>query len=130
MRLLVTIALSAFLLTGCASAPTPQEIQSADYGASVYQADAENSVKNFFNTRLKDPESAKYYFGSVGRGYIVGSRIQGRKLEAGYLLDVSVNAKNSYGGYTGAKPYKFLFRNDQVVQVLEIQPSGMQWPLL
>jgi len=130
MRLLVMVVLSALLVTGCASGPTPQEIESADYGASVYQADAERAVKAFFTNRLKDPESARYSFGSVSRGYMVGSRVQGRKFEAGYLLDVSVNAKNSYGGYTGAKPYKILLNNDRIVQVMEVYPSGMQLPLM
>ncbi|WP_329697838.1 hypothetical protein [Pseudomonas sp.] len=74
---------------------------------------------------LKDPDSAKYGFGSVYQGYMVGSVFEGRKLEAGYLLDVTVNAKNSYGGYTGAKPYKFLLRNDQIVGGWEIGQSGI-----
>ena len=130
MRLIAIMALSALLLSGCASPPTQQDIQSADYGASVYQADAENATKIFFGNRLKDPESARYSFGNIYKGYIVGSRVQGRKLEAGYLLDVNVNAKNSYGGYVGAKPYKVLLHNDKVIQVIEIYPSGMQLPLL
>lgn len=130
MRLIAMMVLSVFLLSGCVSAPTQQDIQSADYGAAADQGVAENAAKSFFNTRLKDPESARYSFSSIYKGYIPGSRIQGRNLEAGYLLDVNVNAKNSYGGYVGAKPYKVLIRNGQVVQVMEVHPSGMQIPLL
>ena len=130
MRLIAVMVLSIFLLSGCVSPPTQQDIQSADYGLAVDQEVAETAAKAFFNTRLKDPESARYSFSPLYKGYIPGSRMRGKNLEVGYLLDVNVNAKNSYGGYVGAKPYKFLIRNDQVVQVMEVYPSGMQLPLL
>ncbi|KAF0865937.1 MULTISPECIES: hypothetical protein [Pseudomonas] len=125
MRLISLLLLSLFLVTGCASKPTPEQIQAADYGASVYQEDAEKAVKNFFGIYLKDPDSARYSFGTVYRGYMVGSVFEGRKIEAGFLLDVTVNAKNSYGGYVGAKPYKFLIRNDNLVGGWEIGSSGI-----
>ena len=124
MRILVG-TLAVALLAGCASAPTPQEIQSADYGASVYQSDAETAVRTYFNGRLKDPDSARYSFGNVQRGWAVGDAFHGRKLDAGYLLEVSVNAKNSYGGYTGAKPYRFLLHNDRIIKAWEISPKGV-----
>lgn len=122
--LVMTLALCISTLAGCASPPTQQEIQGADYGASVYQSDAENVVKAYFNANLKDPESARYTFGTVQRGWGVGNAFQGRKVEGGYLLDMSVNAKNSFGGYTGAKPYRFLLRNDKIIKVWEVSPNG------
>lgn len=33
-------------------------------------------------------------------------------------MNCNVNAKNSYGGYVGAKPYAFTFRNGSLVRVL------------
>lgn len=129
MRILI-VALAFVISAGCASKPTPEQIQAADYGASVYQADAEKAVKGFFNVYLKDPESARYSFGTVYRGYMVGSVFEGRKVEGGFLLDVTVNAKNSYGGYVGAKPYKFLLRNDKLVGGWEIGSSGIPLKVL
>jgi hypothetical protein len=113
------------LLSGCASKPTPEQISNADYGASVYQVDAEKAVREFFGIYLKDPDSARYSFGTVYRGYVVGSAFEGRKVEGGFLLDVTVNAKNSFGGYVGAKPYRFLIRNDRLIGGWEIGASGM-----
>lgn len=124
MRMIIG-ALAVALLAGCASQPTPEQIQTADYGYSVYQGDAEKAVKDFFNVYLKDPESARYNFGYIYKGYMVGSAFEGRKLQAGYLLDVTVNAKNSFGGYVGAKPYKFLFHNDQLQGGWEVGSSGI-----
>lgn len=107
MRVLLMFFVLVLSLSGCASKPTPEQIQSADYGASVYQADAEKAVKSFFQVYLKDPDSARYSFGSVYRGYVVGSVFEGRKVEGGYLLEVAVNARNSFGGYVGARNYRF-----------------------
>lgn len=125
MRFLAMVVVMVSLLSGCASKPTPEQIQAADYGASVYQADAEKAVKEFFSVYLKDPESARYSFGSVYRGYAVGSVFEGRKVEGGYMLDVSVNAKNSFGGYVGAKAYRFLLRNDRIISGWDLGNSGI-----
>lgn len=129
MRILITVLLLGFL-SGCASQPTPEQIQNANYGASVYQADAEKAVKTFFGMYLKDPESARYSFGTVYRGYVVGSVFEGRKVEGGFLLDVTVNAKNSFGGYVGPKPYRFLLRNDRLIGGWEVGSSGIPVKIL
>lgn len=119
------LAAPAVLLQGCAPVPTQQEINSADYGYPISQDDAVSQAKGAFGIYLKDPESARYSFGTVYKGYFVGSAFEGRKLQAGYLLDVTVNAKNSYGGYVGPKPYKFLFRNGKISGAWEVGSSGI-----
>ena len=118
-------ALAVALLAGCAAMPTPEQIQSADYGHVVSQSAAEDAVKSFFSVYLKDPESARYDFGPVYKGYMYGSVLEGRKLKPGYLLEVTVNAKNSYGGYVGAKPYKFLLHDDRIVEGWQMGSSGL-----
>lgn len=130
MRVLLMFVVLVISLSGCASKPTPEQIQSADYGASVYQADAEKAVKSFFQGYLKDPDSARYSFGSVYRGYVVGSVFEGRKVEGGYLLEVAVNAKNSFGGYVGARNYRFLLRNDRLVGGWDMGTSNIPVKIL
>ena len=116
-------------LTGCASGPTAQQIAAADYGSPVDQEQAEAQVKLYFKGVLKDPYSAHYQFGRAYRGYVVGSAFEGRQLSAGYLLDTQVNAKNSYGGYTGYKSYRFLFQSGALVKGYEMSPSGLIMPI-
>lgn len=43
--------------------------------------------------------------------------IEGGKVATvyGWIVNVSINAKNSYGGYVGFKPYSFLFRAEEIV---------------
>lgn len=125
-RLIALVILGGLvLIAGCAQKPTQQQIDSADYGYAITQYDAQKQVQDFFSMYLKDPSSAQYSFGDVYKGYYVGSAFEGRKLQPGYMLDVRVNAKNSFGGYVGAKPYRFLFRNAKMVSAWEITPSGM-----
>ncbi|MBB1441520.1 hypothetical protein H5202_23485, partial [Shewanella sp. SG41-4] len=43
----------------------------------------------------------------------------------GYIVPTLINAKNSYGGYTGSQRYYFLFSNGQVMDVTSMINSGM-----
>lgn len=122
-------ALIAAVLVGCAAGPTPQQIASADYGSPISQEQAEDRIKQYFNGTLKDPYSAHYQFSKVEKGYIIGSAFEGKPLYAGYIISVNVNAKNSYGGYTGNQGYQFLFQNGLLVKGLKLNPSGVHMPL-
>ena len=106
----LSITLMLLALTGCASGPTPQDIAGANYGSAIEQEAAENRVKQYFNGTLKDPYSAQFQFS---------------KVEKGYIMTVNVNAKNSYGGYTGNQGYQFLFQNGLLVKGLKLHPSGI-----
>lgn len=65
-------------------------------------SDFRAEVKRYLRLRLKDPESAIYENWTLGRAYL-GSNPP----VYGWLSSVSVNAKNSYGGYTGFEHYNF-----------------------
>jgi starvation-inducible outer membrane lipoprotein len=118
------------LMSGCAAPPTQQEIDAADYGVSIEQADAEAKAKEVFARTLKDPYTAQLAFGQLYKGYSLSAPINGRKAEYGYMLDVMVNAKNSYGGYVGAKPYRFMFRNGRLIDAWRISDGGMLIPII
>lgn len=112
--------LSLTLLGGCTSLPTPQQISTADYGQ--YPENYEAIVKSFYNMALKDPESARY--GNISTPYrtYLGSRIDETKY--GWLTCASVNAKNSFGAYTGYSTDALLIKNGAVIQHV---PKGNWW---
>lgn len=125
MRALFVVLMLA-AVAGCAPMPTSEQISAADYGAPIEQDIAESMTRTMFGIYLKDPQSARYSFGRVYRGYVVTSAFEGRRLLAGYVLDVGVNAKNSFGGYVGEKPYKLLFHDGKLINAWEIgDSSGM-----
>lgn len=120
----IIVLVAAVMLAGCASGPTPAEIAAIDYGQPVEQRAAEQQAAAYLGKVLKDPASAQVSFGKVYQGYYTGAPIRGSKISAGYMLDALVNAKNSYGGYTGAKPYRFLFQNGVMTGAWKVTQSG------
>ncbi|WP_213879351.1 hypothetical protein [Pseudomonas sp. dw_358] len=114
----------AVLVAGCAATPTQEQINAADYGPEVYQYEAQTAAKGFFSHYLKDPLSAEYKFEQVHRGYYTDSVLTGGHLHGGYMLQVSVNAKNAFGGYVGFRLYRFLIKDDKIVNVWRLEPSG------
>jgi hypothetical protein len=79
--------------------------------------------------QLKDPESARYSkFRPLAKDLkIVNAKTRNATL--GYSTCVDINAKNSYGGYTGAKRYWFLIRDGKVVDSLGPELPGYE-PML
>jgi hypothetical protein len=118
--LLMALFFPLLLLSACASGPpTREELLSADYGSPIAQQDAEARAKEFLKEYLKDPASAIYEWNPVYNGWVREAPLSGGGLKFGYLLDGNINAKNSYGGYTGFAPYQFFFHNGNIINVLE-----------
>ncbi len=107
MRKLFLIA-AVVILSGCLSNPTIVESTNADYGPQPSKELYESKIIAFQEGRLKDPESAKYQFSPPKKGWC---KFNG-KVNFGWIIDYKLNAKNSYGGYTGAKPQFAFIKND------------------
>lgn len=110
-KLLASVALC--LLAGCATPPpTANEFATADFGE--LPGDYHEIIKAYMQSRLKDPESARYDFtrspGKVWMGN-PGNRTYGWAACAG------INAKNSYGGYTGPQTHYFVIKSGTVVHM-------------
>lgn len=118
-RLLAIIVLvQCAFLNGCASGPPTQaEFAKADYGSSISQQDAQSKAEAFMRGILKDPMSAQYEWGSVERGWARDAPFSGGTLYWGYKLDARINARNSFGGYGGAKQYMFMFHDGDLIGV-------------
>ena len=111
MKPVYTVVLAA-ALSGCSSAPTEQEVKSADFGGSMSEAECLAIAKPFIRSRMGDPESVifddlKCYRGLEGRVPIA-------RVEAtyGYRFAGSVDSKGDIGRYTGLTPFSGIVRND------------------
>jgi hypothetical protein len=96
------------LCGGCVSAPTLQQQQDAYYGPEP--KDYQEIVKNGMSALLKDPTSATYEFIMPPKKTWYGGGLSG-PIQYGWGVCTSINAKNSFGGYTGSKLYFFLLRD-------------------
>lgn len=110
----LSLALVSVLTAGCTIEPTAEEWASADYGVAPVSSEVEPALRERIASVLKDPDSAKYTFATPAAGW--WSVNQSRPL-FGYICLVGVNAKNSYGGYTGEQPYIACVRNGVVFHI-------------
>ena len=118
----LAIAGGALALSACAAmSPPPEPIpvvdtQHADFGP--YPKDPDALIKAWATAHLKDPESA--HFASVSKPrkeYMIADS----KPFFGFSVCVGINAKNSYGGYTGSQLYWFLIRDDKIARAQNTQ---------
>lgn len=112
MKYLSVIVLFA-LLTGCATGVSREQMANADYGQkmddSLYVAYIQQSLRK----SLIDPDSLKLSCANARKGWLRGLGYQPPQF--GWVVYCEVNGKNRFGGYTGAKPYVYLFRGDRVI---------------
>jgi hypothetical protein len=85
----------------------------ADYGVAPSTADAQRAVEMYLRRSLKDPASmmVEYVKGPEQRWMSFLGTTQ-----FGYAVCAFVNAKNSFGGYVGARPYVFMIHDGTVAQ--------------
>jgi hypothetical protein len=109
-KLILSIVLT--LLISCASAPSQDEIDNADYGKYVSESQCTMLAKNFIKNRLKDPSSAQFNNVYCYKGWLGSAPIVGVPVTYGYAFGGNVNGKNSYGGYTGFTPFAGVVKDD------------------
>lgn len=110
MRILLTHLIIVALLFGCTAAVTKQQIDSARYSSQPSEKSAESNIRAYFSAALKDPDSLRLECQTVKKGW--ARQYRDKDADFGWIKSCMVNAKNSFGGYTGAKPYIFLFTVD------------------
>ena len=99
-------------ISGQASALTQAEVDSADYGRAITQKEAEDCAVEFLRAYYKHSALTKSEWKPVFKGVLRDVGVAGGgKSWFGYILIGSVTAKNLSGGYTGAKPFSFVFNN-------------------
>lgn len=88
-------------------------MEAADYGPAPSAAEAERAVRAYLTGYLRDPGSAQFMAWSAPTRYWFGTR---ESSTYGYLICVSVNAKNALGGYVGFQREGFLLRSGVVAR--------------
>lgn len=116
--------LTALALSACATTSSSISPTSLEYGAKP--SVDEQSIESYMAGLLKDAESARYSFDEPVKAYCQGGALSGGKvLWSGWVIPFKVNAKNSYGGYVGFKPYVARYNDDGLMDVSE--PYHVTW---
>lgn len=111
--------IAALTLTACAGNPSkPAKVfDVAGPMPAKYQA----TIKTAMSGVLKDPYSAKYTFVKPARVSCTPNLFFNEQFNL-WKVGATVNSKNSFGAYTGAKPYRFWLSKGQVVGVDNFNP--------
>ncbi|MGX9831179.1 hypothetical protein ACH30J_04585 [Enterobacter hormaechei subsp. xiangfangensis] len=114
MKKLTLVVIMEGLLAGCAYNPSPVEISQCNAGfppeGTAYQGDIVNTIK----VNLKDPDSARFNFDAPRKVWI-NADMSHADVRCGYFVGTTVNAKNSFGGYTGWEPIAAIWNNGTVI---------------
>lgn len=115
--LAVTACMAMLLTSGC-STPTAASLEGVDFGPTP--ADYKQQIDHYFKRVLFDPESARIEFvDEPHKGWVRGDLDENMKLQTGWLVTCSVNAKNRYGAYAGRTSYRFIFRDGKLVHATD-----------
>lgn len=114
---IVSIVLLPAILAGCAApaattsaAPPPKPPAEPVTPIKLTGAEIE-TVKTGTRKGLKDPASARF-----------GTMLAGTDKDGSVIVCLLVNAKNSYGGYTGEKPQMGMLIRDKKPNVFVLVP--------
>lgn len=112
----ITLAISCVLLTACMTPPTDQlgrKLSLVDAGPPP--PDTGEVVRSALRYRLKDFDAAKIEIPVAPRPVVFAQAAGMNAGGAGWEICPMVNAKNSFGGYTGFKPIFILWKQGQVI---------------
>lgn len=134
MKKTLAILLSATLLTGCITTqPIQRQTELKDemmydldlLGESWNDEKVKAAVITYMTPRLKDPASAQWVMrGEFEKGFAYDET---GSLVIGYMTAFAVNAKNSYGGYTGFQTHYAFMRDGVILQLYE-KRNGAFYP--
>jgi hypothetical protein len=129
VKIIFSALIYCCLVTGCASLNDKWHyVVVDDFERGSKPTNPEFLIRNYLTSYLKDPGSMQLAdLSGVAEGYKTTNvvtqaptllNVNGYANEQrthGWLVKVRVNAKNSYGGYVGAKMHSFVFRGDQII---------------
>jgi hypothetical protein len=115
------LLLLVLVCAGCASIST-EEISHANF--APLPPDYQQQIQAFMSGRLKDPYSATYAFAPAKKAFVQEGIAVGNRKLIGLVVPTNINAKNSFGGYVGAKLYYFMFADGQLYDVSDLLLNG------
>lgn len=109
----VTLAFGAgVMISGCYTTVPYSQVQEADCGP--IPTDGREQINTWLAVNLKDYDSAKVVLSDPRKDY--SNVAHGRNIISyGWTIDAEINAKNSFGGYTGFQKYQFFFYNANLI---------------
>lgn len=115
IKILLALFTSTFI-AACAASITQEAIDAASFGPEPLREDYMAFIRPYFQKVALDPESIILNCLDATKGW--GRRRVTDKPTFGWLVACDVNGRNILGGYTGDRPYVFIF-NGRGTSVLD-----------
>ncbi len=103
------------VMAGCATLPTPTDVDNADYGP--FPTNYEQIVRDYYQQELRDPDATRYKQIDEPVRYWLGNELD--DVYYGYLVCVTLNTKNLFGGYKGYQTDGLMIHDGEVVKHVE-----------
>lgn len=103
---MITLGLVLFPLSNCAVRPSPEQIESADYG--TYPENYQEIIKNYYTKVLSDPGGVYTYENPTKAWDSLGGLI------FGWAVCGTFNAKDRSGVHVGVKSFYVLIRDNKI----------------
>lgn len=100
------------MLGACSSAPTTNEIDSADFGLDVSEEACLAVAQPFIREQMGDPESTVFQNLKCYRGWEGNVPAVGVKATYGHRFAGEVDSKGAIRRYTGFTPFSGIVRDD------------------
>jgi hypothetical protein len=114
MRLVLTLVSVLLILSGCAAPTGPSGKEPSISDAGPYPSDSRQIMLQFLRTKLKDPSSAQVDMVGNTKFMTVKHSMLGPG-GYGWGICADVNAKNSFGAFTGFRKWFVLWREGRIV---------------
>jgi len=99
---------------GCGNLTPPSAAEIANFDYGVYPDNYKDIVKNYVLLTMIDPESAMFRFeGLPFQQY--QTAFLGRPLRFGWIIKVSINGRNRFGGYAGWQRHWYMIKNGVII---------------
>jgi len=122
LKILISIVPIVLLASVSISAPTPPP----SFG--TLPKNYQTMVRGYYSLpgRLLDPMSAVFRFETPRKGMSQDGIFVGHKKHYGWVIPVWINAKNAFGGYTGAQLYHVMYsaKDDTYADITELFSLG------
>lgn len=110
MKKITVLFVVLLIIVNCA--PSVKVVKNKDFGE--YPENYKEVIKLYYSVRLKDPESARYEWPEEPfKGFYIEGGFKNPIY--GYICPVGINAKNSFGGYTGMKMRIFIMKGNELL---------------
>jgi hypothetical protein len=107
MKIYGLLVVAAGFMSGCTTSVNSTDIENAHYPQKPSAQETDSMIRGYLAGVLKDRDSLKLECTATRKGW--ARQFRDRTPEFGWVTPCMVNAKNSFGGYTGNKPYVFLY---------------------